>query len=63
VTEDAAAFHVQFDSLSWVAIPSENGIVAQVIGSLPAVVSWSLLPDDGANLGRALRCRMMSLLC
>jgi hypothetical protein len=62
VIEGSGLTTVQLDALYCVAIPpAMDG--AQVVGLHPVVVSWRLLPDDGANLGRAMRCRMMSLLC
>jgi hypothetical protein len=63
VMERTGLADLQLDAHDWVAIFPANDVISQVIASQPAVVSWRHLPDDGANLGRALRCRMMSLLC
>jgi hypothetical protein len=63
VIEGTGQLDVQLDAHYWAAIPLSGDVIAQVIESQPAVVSWRHLPDDGANLGRAMRCRMMSLLC
>jgi hypothetical protein len=63
VTKDAGVSTALLAADCWFMMPAANDVVPQAIALQPAVIARSLLPDDGANPGRALRCRMMSLLC
>jgi hypothetical protein len=47
----------------WTALPSVHQLLVLIADLGQQAEFWEILPDDGVNLGRAMRCRMMSLLC
>jgi hypothetical protein len=44
-------------------IPTVDQGLAIVSNVEQTTASWAILPDDGMNLGRVMRCWMMSYLC
>jgi hypothetical protein len=53
----------EFDTSIWSALPVEL-VLPQTEAHCPTHFAISQLqPDDGANLGRAMRCLFMSFLC
>jgi hypothetical protein len=51
------------DTSLWATLPGEG---VQMVTAAVAAEHWSidqLQPDDGANVGRAMRCLLMSFLC
>ena len=63
VAEDSALQHLVFENFNWIALPAADQVIAVVSDLQQDAVSWTPLPDDGMNPGRALRCLMMSYLC
>ena len=63
VIEDNGLQDLKLHLSNWIIVPVAAQFVAEVIRPQQGNVSWTLLPDDGMNPGRALRCRMMSFLC
>lgn len=62
VVEISASQHLEFVGHAWAAIPSVDPLLVVIAHIGPQAASWETLPDD-VNLGRAMRCRMMSYLC
>jgi hypothetical protein len=55
--------HPFVDSGSWTALPHVDQILAVVADLQTNTGPGALMPDDGINPGRAMRCLMMSYLC
>jgi hypothetical protein len=63
VVEVSTSQHVHLDALNLIAIlfaDQDNSLVADIRRT---TASWATIPDDGINLGRAMRCQLMSYLC
>lgn len=63
VVEVSAFQHVLLDGLNLIAIPFVDPVSSVVTDIRRTTASWANMPDDGMNLGRAMRCQMMSYLC
>ncbi len=63
VVQDSALQQLVLDGCNWIALPAVHQSIAVAVVMPPAAVSWALLPDDGMNPGRAMRCLIMSYLC
>jgi hypothetical protein len=63
IIEVGGSQHLQADSQSWaLAVPADDSLTVGLHATYAAELRPPL-PDDGANFGSALRCRLMSLLC
>jgi len=63
VSQLSATFHVDLDASFPIALPSEIKSPASECELANHVSIAQLQPDDGTNLGRAMRCIFMSFLC
>jgi hypothetical protein len=61
VIEDAASQHVALTDCTWMVPPASQHAIS--FNTLPNARFSVLLPDDGRNQGRAMRCMMSSYLC
>lgn len=60
---DGASLQLQMEFSDWVVVLATEQFIAAVSKTQLEADSWMPLPDDGMNPGRAMRNRMMSLLC
>jgi hypothetical protein len=63
VVDDTSMQNVHWDAPNLITLLAAEMSVAVAAKPQHEIASLALLSDNGANPGRALRCRMMSFLC
>ncbi len=63
VVEQNSAHELDLDLTCWEFLPAKQCLASGSFAGCPARNCRALLPDDGENQGRAMRCLMMSYLC
>jgi hypothetical protein len=63
VLESSVLQYLDFAGTDGTALSPVRPVLVESANVVGQATSWETLPDDGVNLGRAMRCRMMSYLC
>jgi hypothetical protein len=60
---EGVSLPLQMEFSDWIVVSVTEQFIAAVSKTQQEAVSWMPFSDDGMNPGRAMRNRMMSLLC
>jgi hypothetical protein len=63
ISDAGSASLVTLDLSAWTFLPEQSAPALTAIHSPKPLSIAQLQPDDGANLGRTMRCLFMSFLC